>query len=178
MALPPPSCTINVRATSLWRVQVPPHQGAGADRRRPAGNDQPRRARHGDAGLVRPAAQRSPGRDSVHQVRAGGGPLGSAEALCLFRRGAAGRAAVYRRAPPPSAEIVAHGKEVWQQAKCWECHGQTGKGDGEKAAASRTISASRSGPRSDRWTIQIGTEGRRHLQDPEHRPERHADAHL
>ena len=36
--------------------------------------------------------------------------------------------------PPPSAEIVAHGKEVWQQAKCWECHGQTGKGDGEKAA--------------------------------------------
>jgi len=36
--------------------------------------------------------------------------------------------------PPPSAAIVAHGKEVWQQAKCWECHGQTGKGDGEKAA--------------------------------------------
>jgi cytochrome c oxidase cbb3-type subunit 2 len=36
--------------------------------------------------------------------------------------------------PPPSAEIVAHGKDVWQQAKCWECHGQTGKGDGEKAA--------------------------------------------
>ena len=37
-------------------------------------------------------------------------------------------------APPPSEEIVAHGKEVWQQAKCWECHGNTGKGDGEKAA--------------------------------------------
>jgi cytochrome c oxidase cbb3-type subunit I/II len=38
--------------------------------------------------------------------------------------------------PPPaaSAEIVAHGKDVWQTAKCWECHGQTGKGDGEKAA--------------------------------------------
>jgi cytochrome c oxidase cbb3-type subunit 2 len=35
--------------------------------------------------------------------------------------------------PPPSREMVAHGKEVWQQAKCWECHGQTGKGDGEKA---------------------------------------------
>ena len=29
---------------------------------------------------------------------------------------------------------MAHGKEIWQQAKCWECHGQTGKGDGEKAA--------------------------------------------
>ena len=23
---------------------------------------------------------------------------------------------------------------MWQAAKCWECHGQTGKGDGEKAA--------------------------------------------
>jgi len=22
---------------------------------------------------------------------------------------------------------------VWRNAKCWECHGQTGKGDGEKA---------------------------------------------
>ena len=29
---------------------------------------------------------------------------------------------------------LAHGKDVWQNAKCWECHGQTGKGDGEKAA--------------------------------------------
>ena len=38
------------------------------------------------------------------------------------------------QAPDPSEEIVVHGKEIWQQAKCWECHGQTGKGDGEKAA--------------------------------------------
>lgn len=38
------------------------------------------------------------------------------------------------QAPDPSEEIVAHGKEIWQQAKCWECHGNTGKGDGEKAA--------------------------------------------
>ncbi len=36
--------------------------------------------------------------------------------------------------PAPSAQIVAHGKEVWKQAKCWECHGDGGKGDGEKAA--------------------------------------------
>jgi cytochrome c oxidase cbb3-type subunit I/II len=35
--------------------------------------------------------------------------------------------------PAPSQAIVAHGKEVWQSAKCWECHGDTGKGDGEKA---------------------------------------------
>ena len=36
--------------------------------------------------------------------------------------------------PPPSLALVERGKEVWQQAKCWECHGQGGKGDGEKAA--------------------------------------------
>ncbi len=36
--------------------------------------------------------------------------------------------------PPPSQDILAHGKDVWQNAKCWECHGQTGKGDGQKAA--------------------------------------------
>jgi cytochrome c oxidase cbb3-type subunit I/II len=36
--------------------------------------------------------------------------------------------------PEPSETIVSRGKEVWQQAKCWECHGQEGKGDGQKAA--------------------------------------------
>jgi cytochrome c oxidase cbb3-type subunit I/II len=35
--------------------------------------------------------------------------------------------------PPPSENLVARGQEVWQQAKCWECHGQTGKGDGPKS---------------------------------------------
>ena len=35
--------------------------------------------------------------------------------------------------PPPSKELVRRGQEVWKQAKCWECHGQEGKGDGEKA---------------------------------------------
>lgn len=36
-------------------------------------------------------------------------------------------------APTPSPALVNRGKEVWQSAKCWECHGQGGKGDGEKA---------------------------------------------
>lgn len=36
--------------------------------------------------------------------------------------------------PAPTKDIVAHGKDVWENAKCWECHGKTGKGDGEKAA--------------------------------------------
>jgi cytochrome c oxidase cbb3-type subunit 2 len=41
---------------------------------------------------------------------------------------------LYIGAPlPPSRELVARGQEVWQQAKCWECHGQTGKGDGPKS---------------------------------------------
>jgi cytochrome c oxidase cbb3-type subunit 2 len=35
--------------------------------------------------------------------------------------------------PAPSAEMMSHGAEVWKQAKCWECHGEGGKGDGEKA---------------------------------------------
>jgi cytochrome c oxidase cbb3-type subunit I/II len=35
--------------------------------------------------------------------------------------------------PSPTQEVLARGKEVWRQAKCWECHGDTGKGDGEKA---------------------------------------------
>lgn len=36
-------------------------------------------------------------------------------------------------APEPSPALIAQGKKVWQQAKCWECHGDRGKGDGEKA---------------------------------------------
>jgi cytochrome c oxidase cbb3-type subunit I/II len=37
------------------------------------------------------------------------------------------------RPPVPSEQMLAHAKDVWRTAKCWECHGQTGKGDGEKA---------------------------------------------
>ncbi len=37
------------------------------------------------------------------------------------------------RPPAPSAQLVARGAAVWKQAKCWECHGDGGKGDGEKA---------------------------------------------
>ena len=36
--------------------------------------------------------------------------------------------------PAPSLALVERGHEVWRQSKCWECHGQEGKGDGEKAA--------------------------------------------
>lgn len=36
--------------------------------------------------------------------------------------------------PEPSKDLVEQGGEIWRQAKCWECHGETGEGDGEKAA--------------------------------------------
>ena len=35
--------------------------------------------------------------------------------------------------PEPSAELVAEGRAVWRKAKCWGCHGDSGKGDGAKA---------------------------------------------
>ena len=35
--------------------------------------------------------------------------------------------------------MVAHGGQVWRQAKCWECHGDTGKGDGQKAAGLKEL---------------------------------------
>lgn len=35
--------------------------------------------------------------------------------------------------PPPSKDLVARGAVVWKEAKCWECHGDGGKGDGQKA---------------------------------------------
>ncbi len=36
--------------------------------------------------------------------------------------------------PKPSMELVKRGHDVWKDAKCWECHGDGGKGDGQKAA--------------------------------------------
>ncbi len=35
--------------------------------------------------------------------------------------------------PKPTAEILERGKKLYQEAKCWECHGQEGRGDGKKA---------------------------------------------
>ena len=35
--------------------------------------------------------------------------------------------------PPPSKDLVARGASVWKEAKCWECHGDGGNGDGQKA---------------------------------------------
>ncbi|MBT3553321.1 MAG: c-type cytochrome [Rhodospirillaceae bacterium] len=34
---------------------------------------------------------------------------------------------------PYNAETVAKGKAVFERAKCWECHGRSGRGDGQKS---------------------------------------------
>ncbi len=34
--------------------------------------------------------------------------------------------------PEASPELIEKGKKVYQDAKCWECHGQVGRGDGKK----------------------------------------------
>src|SRR5881628_1972799 len=36
--------------------------------------------------------------------------------------------------PKATAELVARGKDLYQKAKCFQCHGAEGKGDGESAA--------------------------------------------
>jgi cytochrome c oxidase cbb3-type subunit I/II len=58
----------------------------------------------------------------------------SAKPYAYFTEEPSGQPLYIGPPPAPSEELLAHGKEVWQNAKCWECHGNTGKGDGEKAA--------------------------------------------
>ena len=57
------------------------------------------------------------------------------EAVRLLRRGA-GRSSRSTSARRPSRRRRSSraARRSGQQAKCWECHGQGGKGDGEKAA--------------------------------------------
>jgi cytochrome c oxidase cbb3-type subunit 2 len=57
-----------------------------------------------------------------------------AKPYAFFTEEPPGQPLYIARPPAASEPIIARGKEVWQVAKCWECHGQTGKGDGEKAA--------------------------------------------
>ena len=35
--------------------------------------------------------------------------------------------------PPATPELLARGKQLYTKAKCWECHGDTGRGDGPSA---------------------------------------------
>ena len=72
-------------------------------------------------------------RHPVHQICAGGGPLRSGEALCVLHRGAAGSALCTSASRPlRRSKFSIAARKCGRAAKCWECHGQGGKGDGEK----------------------------------------------
>ena len=87
---------------------------------------------------------------------------------------------LYIPAPPaPTTAMITHGKEVWVQAKCWECHGETGKGDGEKAAGLTDDPGFPMHPANlTSGQFKSGAVGDRHLQDHLHRLERNTDAVL
>ena len=115
-------------------VQVPPHAFGIAPRgRRSAAHHHPWRARHGDADLARVA-----GKGSLTVIQYIKYELAvdrsDPKKPYLFFVEERPKPPIYvGEAPAPSAEILAHGAKVWKQAKCWECHGEGGKGDGEKA---------------------------------------------
>ncbi len=45
-------------------------------------------------------------------------------------------------------EMISRGRELYEQAKCWECHGRQGNGDGPKAAELKDDWGNMSRPRS------------------------------
>ena len=58
-----------------------------------------------------------------------------AKPYALFHRGAARSALVHRTAAGTLCRRLSlTARRCGRSAKCWECHGNTGKGDGEKAA--------------------------------------------
>ncbi|MBI4740340.1 MAG: c-type cytochrome [Betaproteobacteria bacterium] len=54
--------------------------------------------------------------------------------LGLFKEEPAKEQVVVDAAPKMTAELVAKGKDLYQQKKCWQCHGPQGRGDGVSAA--------------------------------------------
>jgi cytochrome c oxidase cbb3-type subunit I/II len=56
-----------------------------------------------------------------------------AKPYAFFKEEPPGAPLYIGRPPVPSEQMLTRAKDVWENAKCWECHGRTGKGDGEKA---------------------------------------------
>ncbi|MBI4560500.1 MAG: c-type cytochrome, partial [Candidatus Rokubacteria bacterium] len=63
---------------------------------------------------------------------------------------------------PASPEVIAKGKELYQRAKCWECHGQEGRGDGPAAATLKDDSGDfiQAADLTKGWRIKGGRETR------------------
>lgn len=59
-------------------------------------------------------------------------------------------------------EVTAKGKEVYQRAKCWECHGQAGRGDGPNAPTLKDDlgNASKAANLRKGWRVKGGREAR------------------
>ena len=154
---------------------------ADPDRRRPAAHHHARRARHRDADLARPAGQGPAGGDPVHQVRAGGRPQSDPNApYAYFVEEPAEAAALHRRAARAvGGDRRRAARKCGSQAKCWECHGQGGKGDGEKAAGLKDDFGFPIRPANlTTGQFKSGPVVRGHLPHHDDRPHRHADAVL
>lgn len=54
--------------------------------------------------------------------------------LGLFKEEPAKEQVAIDAPPKLTPELVARGKDIYQQKKCWQCHGQQGRGDGVSAA--------------------------------------------
>jgi cytochrome c oxidase cbb3-type subunit 2 len=77
-------------------------------------------------------------------------------------------AATINEPPKPTPALVARGKDLYVKAKCFQCHGDGGKGDGESAAELTD---------DLKFPIRPADFTRaRHLPHPDPRPRRHADA--
>ena len=61
-----------------------------------------------------------------------------------------------------SPEVIARGKELYQRAKCWECHGQGGRGDGPNAPTLKDdfSNAIRAADLREGWRIKGGRDAR------------------
>jgi mono/diheme cytochrome c family protein len=61
-----------------------------------------------------------------------------------------------------SAAVVARGREVYRAAKCWECHGEAGRGDGPSAATLKDDAGERIAPANltKAWRFKGGREPR------------------
>ncbi|MBA3904770.1 MAG: hypothetical protein C0522_14045, partial [Rhodocyclaceae bacterium] len=56
------------------------------------------------------------------------------DSLGLFKEEPAKEQVVIDTPPKMTPELVAKGKELYQQKKCWQCHGPGGRGDGPSAS--------------------------------------------